>query len=69
VRVRSSKLLETDTVKAAIAGAEGQLKGVGRLVVRASGTEPVIRVMAEGEDRALVESVVSIVSEALGAAA
>ena len=43
----------------AIADAEAELKGRGRLVIRPSGTEPLIRVMAEGDDPAQVESVVS----------
>ena len=42
-----------------------RLGGGGRLVIRPSGTEPVIRVMAEGEDRDLVESVVDDVVAAL----
>ena len=46
-------------VKDAINAAEEQLKGVGRLLVRPSGTEPVIRVMAEGEDDAMVLNLVS----------
>ncbi len=46
-------------VKDAINAAEEQLKGVGRLLIRPSGTEPVIRVMAEGEDDAMVLNLVS----------
>lgn len=45
-------------VRAAMADAEAELGHAGRLVVRASGTEPVIRVMAEGEDEALVQRLV-----------
>lgn len=45
-------------VKDAIAAGENRLKGSGRVLIRKSGTEPLIRVMAEGEDKALVESVV-----------
>lgn len=45
-------------VKDAIAEGENRLKGSGRVLIRKSGTEPLIRVMAEGEDKKLVESVV-----------
>ena len=56
--------LDAASVKAAIADAEGRLEGTGRLLIRKSGTEPLIRVMAECEDPALLEQVVdSIVSE------
>ena len=48
---------------------EKRLNGHGRLLVRSSGTEPVIRVMAEGEDRILVEDVVDTIVSALGQAA
>ena len=50
--------LQTDPVKTAIVDAEKQLDGVGRLVIRKSGTEPLIRVMAESDDNGLVNSVV-----------
>lgn len=69
VRYDGSKPLEDDSVKAAIAAAEAELEGNGRLVIRASGTEPVIRVMAEGDDPSRVESVVDKVCEAVRAAA
>jgi len=49
--------MEADVVKAAIADAEASLNGKGRLLVRASGTEPVIRVMAEGERKLVVPAV------------
>ncbi len=56
--------LETDTVRKAIADAEGLLSGKGRLLIRKSGTEPLIRVMAECEDEALLTQVVNgIVAE------
>ncbi len=51
--------LSKDQVQVAIQGAEEKLSGSGRLLVRASGTEPLIRVMAEGDDQALVENVVN----------
>jgi phosphoglucosamine mutase len=55
-------------VKQAIADGEERLAGTGRLVIRKSGTEPLIRVMAEGEDMALVEQVVDSICEAVKAA-
>jgi len=65
VRFTSGKPLENDRVKAAIAEAEAALDGAGRLLVRPSGTERLIRVMAEGDDEALVGRVVSTVAEAV----
>ena len=50
--------LETPQVKEAIREGEERLNGTGRVVIRKSGTEPVIRVMAEGEDEKLVSDVV-----------
>src|SRR3954447_22130345 len=55
VRFGGGAPLEKDSVKSAIASGEQKLQGTGRLVIRKSGTEPLIRVMAEGEDEALVE--------------
>jgi phosphoglucosamine mutase len=68
VRVGRGAPLEADSVKSAIASAEKRLEGVGRLLIRKSGTEPLIRVMAEAEDEALVADVVDSVCEALKAA-
>jgi phosphoglucosamine mutase len=68
VRFGGGAPLETDRVKSAIAAGEERLKGTGRLVIRKSGTEPLIRVMAEGEDRALVEEVVDSICDAVKAA-
>jgi phosphoglucosamine mutase len=51
--------LNKSNVQAAIKGAEERLKGSGRLLVRASGTEPLIRVMAEGDDDALIQNIVN----------
>jgi phosphoglucosamine mutase len=65
VRYRSGKPLEMPSVRSAIAAAEQRLNGHGRLIVRSSGTEPVIRVMGEGEDRLLVEQVVDGIVDAL----
>ena len=50
--------LQADAVKSVIAGVESELVGKGRLVIRASGTEPLIRVMAEGDDSDQVRDVV-----------
>ncbi|MEM7665089.1 MAG: phosphoglucosamine mutase [Pseudomonadota bacterium] len=69
VRYDGGAPLENDTVKATIASAEAELEGNGRLVIRPSGTEPVIRVMAEGDDRSQVEQVVDRVCDAVRAAA
>ena len=51
-------------VRAAIEGATARLNGNGRLVVRPSGTEPVIRVMAEGDDLGLIEEIVDQIAGA-----
>jgi phosphoglucosamine mutase len=69
VRYEGARPLEESAVKAAIASAQRRLDGQGRLLVRSSGTEPVIRVMGEGEDRALVEAVVDDVVDALAKSA
>src|SRR5438270_2428148 len=61
--------LETDRVRKHIAAAEAELEGRGRLVIRKSGTEPLIRVMAEGDDAALVERLVDDICEAVRASA
>jgi phosphoglucosamine mutase len=68
VRFNGGTPLEADGVKAAIAGAESELGGRGRLVIRKSGTEPLIRVMAEGDDPAMVERLVDQICEAVAAA-
>jgi len=69
VRFSGGKPLEADSVKQVIAEAEKQLEGRGRLVIRPSGTEPVIRVMAEGDDAAEVEAVVDRICAAVQEAA
>ena len=53
------KPLEADEVKTAIARAQNTLAQSGRLLVRASGTQALIRVMAEGDNKARIEEVVS----------
>ncbi|WP_127115993.1 phosphoglucosamine mutase [Shimia sediminis] len=60
--------LETQDVKAAIADAENVLSGKGRLLIRKSGTEPLVRVMAECEDAVLLEKTVDSVVNAVQAA-
>ena len=69
VRFAGRKPLEADSVKRVIAEAEAELNGRGRLVIRPSGTEPVIRVMAEGDDAGQVERVVDAICEAVREAA
>jgi phosphoglucosamine mutase len=69
VRFKGGKPLEKESVAKAIEAAKLKLGNEGRLVIRPSGTEPVIRVMAEGDDRALVEQVVDEVCHAVSAAA
>jgi phosphoglucosamine mutase len=69
VRYKSGKPLENAKVRSAIEDAEARLDGHGRLIVRSSGTEPVIRVMGEGDDKVLVEEVVDDIVDALTNAA
>jgi phosphoglucosamine mutase len=65
VRYKRGAPLDDAQVRSVIASAERKLGHGGRLIVRPSGTEPVIRVMGEGDDRNLVEAVVDDVVEAL----
>ena len=58
VRFEAGKPLDDQGVQAAIAKAEENLANDGRVLVRASGTEPVIRVMAEGDDPEKIENIV-----------
>ena len=69
VRYRSGEPLRQDSVVSAIEHARERLGNAGRLVIRPSGTEPVIRVMAEGDDRGLVNAVVDEVVDAVTRAA
>ncbi|MEP3847882.1 MAG: phosphoglucosamine mutase [Paracoccaceae bacterium] len=66
---RGQAPLDLATVQAAIAESEAQLTGTGRLLIRKSGTEPLIRVMAEAEDESLmtqaVDRVVAAVQDAV----
>ena len=69
VRFASGKPLEDESVKQAIAEGEQRLNGSGRLVIRPSGTEPLIRIMAEGDDEKLVSQVVKEIAGAVKKAA
>ncbi|MBT0668733.1 phosphoglucosamine mutase [Novosphingobium profundi] len=69
VRFAGGKPLEATSVQAAIAEAEASLRGEGRLVIRPSGTEPVIRVMAEGDNADKVEAAVASICHAVEEAA
>jgi phosphoglucosamine mutase len=68
VRFAGGAPLEAASVKAAIAAGEARLNGTGRLLIRKSGTEPLIRVMAEGEDIGVVTEVVDEICAAVAAA-
>lgn len=68
VRFAGGKPLDHAKVQAAIAEGEAALAGRGRLVIRPSGTEPLIRVMAEGDDAGQVERVVDMICDAVRAA-
>jgi phosphoglucosamine mutase len=61
--------LDAPAVAATIRAAETRLSGTGRLLIRKSGTEPLIRVMAECEDQALLAQVVDEIVDAVAAAA
>lgn len=65
VRYKSGKPMELPEVQSAINKAEARLGEAGRLLVRPSGTEPLIRVMAEGENQSLIEDVVNDVCEVI----
>ena len=69
VRFSGGKPLENEAVKQVVAAAEQRLTGSGRLVIRPSGTEPLIRIMAEGDDAKLVSQVVKEIAGAVKKAA
>ena len=69
VRYANGMPLDNEHVQQAIAEAKSRLGAAGRLVIRPSGTEPVIRVMAEGDDEKLVSAVVSDIADAVREAA
>ncbi|MBL8558912.1 MAG: phosphoglucosamine mutase [Hyphomonadaceae bacterium] len=64
-----AKPLEVDSVKAAIKAAEKRLGAKGRILVRPSGTEPLVRVMAEGDDEGVVREAVGEIVQAVQKAA
>ena len=66
INVRLTKkvdITENNAINAAVAEAEQKLAGRGRVLLRPSGTEPLIRVMAEGDDQALVEQQVKAIAK------
>jgi phosphoglucosamine mutase len=66
VRVRERKNLEEiPAFQKALRARQNLLNGVGRLLVRYSGTEPVVRIMVEGEDKAMVESIAGELADIL----
>ncbi len=72
VNVRMDKHLDPSTsvaIQEAVAEAEGELADAGRVVLRASGTEPVIRVMVEGEDQELVVTIAKRLATVVAGAA
>jgi len=69
VRYEGGSPLDTPSVKQAVAEAEASLAGKGRLVIRPSGTEPLIRVMAEGDDAGEVERLVDMICDEVSKAA
>ena len=69
VRFNGAPPLESDSVRKAVKAGEEKLGDTGRLLIRKSGTEPVIRVMAEGEDEALIAEVVDDICSAVEHAA
>ncbi len=72
LNVRTPKRIDLSTrpeIAAAVSAAEARFAGQGRIVLRPSGTEPVIRVMAEGQDEALVREVVETLAAVVRQAA
>jgi phosphoglucosamine mutase len=69
VRLGGKLDLQAPTVREAVARAEATLAGRGRVLLRPSGTEPVVRVMVEGEDRAGVKELADEIARVVGAAA
>jgi phosphoglucosamine mutase len=68
VRFKGTSPLKSKNIQSAIAEAEASLNGSGRLVIRESGTEPLIRVMAEADDEVLVARIVDQLCTTIAAA-
>jgi phosphoglucosamine mutase len=68
VRFAGPSPLRSPSIQHAISEAELAMNGTGRLVIRESGTEPLIRVMAEGEDEALIGRMVDDLCTTIAAA-
>lgn len=72
INVKTAKKINLDThaeIQAAVKAAEAELAGSGRVLLRASGTEPKIRVMVEGDDAALVQHLAEAIAQVVSAAA
>ncbi len=69
VRVTDKAIVKSESIAQAVAAAETELAGRGRVLLRPSGTEPVVRVMVEGEDKALVEALVDRLVDVVSKAA
>jgi len=69
VRFAGASPLGHDRVQEGIRAAERRLRGTGRLLIRESGTEPLVRVMAEAEDEALVQTIVAELCDLIAAVA
>ena len=69
VRYANGTPLDNDVVRQAISEGENRLGKTGRLVIRPSGTEPLIRIMAEGDDESLIASVVDDIAGAVSRSA
>ena len=65
VKISPGQSLDTPEIKGAIKSSESQLLGKGRMLVRKSGTEPIIRVMIEGEDQKLIETLGNTIVSAI----
>jgi phosphoglucosamine mutase len=65
VRFKKGAPLEDAAVKKRIEDCRAKLNGAGRLLVRKSGTEPLIRIMAEGDDEKLIQAVVGEIAQAI----
>jgi phosphoglucosamine mutase len=68
VKVANKLVIENEKIKKIIADCEAELSGKGKLIVRPSGTEPLIRITAEGEDTDQINSIVEKISVAIGEA-